>query len=1312
MSIIDQNSAWTSLGTALSADRALIDSRTEQDRLCFLSEFASLINFYDHENTVYGNWTPFLLKDPVFLVASISKTRYAGFYSLYQQTCQSLEQVQAAPALSATDLFIPVNQLLNQLTRVFMRLERWTCYMQLSNETYPLKEDVIKQIRTTFSGYFWAITSLRQYLFLAGDSNGIDPVEFYLFDAYDESIWKQGKDASPFWEVLGLDHPLSLGSAADILNICTALKRVGDELFHFFQSTIRQSAVEFPRLKARKSRYPDTILLRTFVSLLQVHQDQLNTIAHKHLHFYYKDILKQSPREALPDSVFLCASLAGSDATFYLNAGTVFSGGLDAQKNPIWFATRESVNLNPAIITGAHTLAVLPVPVQTTPTAAPAPVQPAPAQLAPTRTPAPAQSTPVKSAPTPASAQPAPASAQPTPAPPLNALHYQDVPSPGVIQKDQDGKAQSWQTFGGTPNAGAAPVQLGIAFASPMLLLREGTREITITLGYTGDLQLPMFQSASYYLSTATDWWTMQPTITGGVPGSPLVLFKILKPTDPSIESFVKNPDGLDSPWPMLKIVFHSFSDLSSPPVLNSLGISVNVSGVNTFQLYNDYGAVSAKAPFQLWGPTPLINSHFIIGNNEVFSKPLDSLELAITWNNLPPDFSDYYKAYNDYLSKRLVIPPSVSWIYKIFHPFKKKPAVTPVPEEEAVQLFNNTCFTVRFDTLQDQTWTDLVMLKKDAVQPQPQDVPLFTVGAVPVTPSSGPISASAPVPVSASTQGPATVPSPASISTPATAAVPAPKLLPASDFISSSAIKTQFSGDPWIQTTPLKYTGSNTSGFMRMNLTGPTNGFGSGFYPSVVYDVVMYNSKNSDNLEAPPAPPFAPRVVSLMGNYSASKNYTFDVGNSPLQCFLYTPFENYNVFDNTAVTAYSYTMEKLPKKMQSGVPLYPALNYEGFLFLEVQNLVAPNTLQLYVELSRTYIGSAPGNGVDYYYLSNSGWKVLPVLLDGTSDFCCSGIIKVNVPADINNQVGGGAGGVSQCLLAIAVRKNPASFAQTVYITTNGFVAQRTGVRLASGIGTPAAPNLAAPSPVLPAGSITKPQTVIPQIATILQPFPSFGGKAAEDDAGMHLRVSNRLKTKDRAVSAEDYFRLIREEYADIYYARPSFDPVTRETQVYVAKGYNSSMDPNAFIPLVSECKEKQVAQFLSARASGLAQIKVSNFDFQYVLITAIVDIQAGFEIQGMQKTLNDALNLYLSPWIVTPRSQTVIDQPISDAQVALFIKGLAGVAQVESILFQTWMADKQVDSPSAYQKTLMPLTSSSLFISYMHHQIQCNTAT
>jgi len=95
-----------------------------------------------------------------------------------------------------------------------------------------------------------------------------------------------------------------------------------------------------------------------------------------------------------------------------------------------------------------------------------------------------------------------------------------------------------------------------------------------------------------------------------------------------------------------------------------------------------------------------------------------------------------------------------------------------------------------------------------------------------------------------------------------------------------------------------------------------------------------------------------------------------------------------------------------------------------------------------------------------------------------------------------------------------------------------------------------------------------------------------------------------------------------------------------------------------------------------------------------------------------MQKTLNDALNLYLSPWIVTPRSQTVIDQPISDAQVALFIKGLAGVAQVESILFQTWMADKQVDSPSAYQKTLMPLTSSSLFISYMHHQIQCNTAT
>ena len=66
MSLIDQNSAMISLEEALTPNPYLIDNRTEKDRLNFLVDFASLINFYDRSNTINGNWMPFLLKDPVF----------------------------------------------------------------------------------------------------------------------------------------------------------------------------------------------------------------------------------------------------------------------------------------------------------------------------------------------------------------------------------------------------------------------------------------------------------------------------------------------------------------------------------------------------------------------------------------------------------------------------------------------------------------------------------------------------------------------------------------------------------------------------------------------------------------------------------------------------------------------------------------------------------------------------------------------------------------------------------------------------------------------------------------------------------------------------------------------------------------------------------------------------------------------------------------------------------------------------------------------------------------------------------------------
>ena len=203
------------------------------------------------------------------------------------------------------------------------------------------------------------------------------------------------------------------------------------------------------------------------------------------------------------------------------------------------------------------------------------------------------------------------------------------------------------------------------AFSSPMLFLMEGKRIISIELNFADTFNHQLLKGANYYMSMQKTWLNVTKKLVS--PGKPppeiapiiinpkSVTIKIkLDPTDPPIESFLLNkdglnPDGLASSWPMFKIELSSFAGFDEIPVLDSLIVTVDVTGVKTFQLYNDYGTLSTKTAYPPFGPIPLVNSNFIIGSNEIFSKPINLLIIELFWDNLPPDFSTYYQQYNDY---------------------------------------------------------------------------------------------------------------------------------------------------------------------------------------------------------------------------------------------------------------------------------------------------------------------------------------------------------------------------------------------------------------------------------------------------------------------------------------------------------------------------------------------------------------------------------------------------------------------------------------------------------------------------------------
>jgi len=1296
MIAIDQNSALASLEAALVPPPELVDARTERDRLFFLANFAGLINFYDSSNTKAGHWAPFLLKDPVFLLAHISQTEFRKLHTAYHSAIVRIEglmQKQGQPA----EIAINLDRLFDEFTDIFMKLERWTFYMQMCDLKYELKTFLIQQIKTIYSPFFWAMQSLRESLFISDTFEGIKPVRYYRFDDFDKIIWCENKNKSPYWEVLGCNKTSAdqQDQTENISSCFSALVMVGEKLFGLLYEVINQASSQYEVVSRQRSHFPDTTLLRTFVDLLKVQQEQLNGVSNRHLDFYYRDILKQVELPARADKAFICAALAKPDAAFTLPSGTAFSAGLDAQKKMILFSTAADVSLNPAQIVSVSTL--------------------------------------VKGD--------------------GAALCLTQIENPDTVQTDENGNVLSWPTFGTAKATPTTVLNAGIAIASPMLYLTGGQRDVyfIITCSPINSL-VEILGSAQYFLSTAKVWLPLPKfdpassslTYVNVYPANPTdpnkaIIHISLKMGDPAIEPFTINPDGIKSDWPLLKIVFDTLPTADEEPKLTALTIQVIVNGLATFKLSNDLGALSTTGPYPPFGPTPLVNNSFIIGNTEIFSKSFYQLRLRLNWDTLPPDFQAYYQPYNNYLAT--LNPPvtiatqadTVStnifakffdWIWKIilmfFHLLIKLFIVvfkfligiivdlfrwllmrgncTDGLPENQTDPFNNTCFKVVFSLLEKSVWQPISVINPAIPTPGNTNFEGQFLFDSCVVNSENQLANS-----------------PGTVFTYNTVVMPdIPCLTPGTVTAQAGDPLMTVVPDPEIQQITANYSATSTSGFMRMVLTDPLYGFGSSIYPNVISYIVLNNGVvisrgcPPSHLIAMANVPFAPKLLTLSADYSAIQDFdlTAPVGSYPLQCFLYTPFANYAIYDNTipppagstepsAVS--SDSTEDDHGQSPAGIPLLSVMKSAGVLFIELKQLVPANTLNLYFELTRNYPEDNTEQTITFSYLAAKSWKELNVVADGTNNFNCSGVITFNIPADISNTSGLMPG--NNYWISLSVSGNPDAFPGTVYLNTNGFEVQRSGPSFLTGSGLPA----------IKSNTITQPQTAIAAVTTIVQPFPSFGGKAAETKAMLNKRVSNRLKTKNRVITAEDYCRLINQEFDDIYYAKAVSSDGGKATTVYLVKNVASTNAPNAYLPLITACQEAKVKTWLQKRVSAFNTLTVSNFDLYYLSVNATITIKPAYTFNSVSSKLNQALKIYLSPWIPSTLPQVLIDQPVTRAAVAEFVKMQDGVQDVEGVSFVI----QPYDVPAITQIEVSPgeaffedPLAGSLFVSAENHTI------
>lgn len=433
--------------------------------------------------------------------------------------------------------------------------------------------------------------------------------------------------------------------------------------------------------------------------------------------------------------------------------------------------------------------------------------------------------------------------------------------------------------------------------------------------------------------------------------------------------------------------------------------------------------------------------------------------------------------------------------------------------------------------------------------------------------------------------------------------------------------------GDP-----PFSYSSASMNGLFKLTLEGPDGALGHQAYPALLSRVLTHNArmKKPQLMDPLPNPPYTPQIGRIALNYKAVATIDFErkrwISNPAQQdCFIHLhPMGHQAMFLGDTRTI-------------AQIPVYDAA---GNLFIGVEGKQLRGTLSLYFYLRED---SLPNKrladcGLAWSYLSGNRWRRFDanqILEDSTKAFMTSGIVLIRLPDDIDTDSTVMPGGM--LWLRLSADQGVAHFCSLYAV-----YAQAIKVTWQAGHGKK-------PEAVLPALRITKSRSNIAGVDSIHQIRRSFDGKAAESAQQFRVRASERLRHKNRALTAADFELLILEQFPQVYKVKcfPNMvsadDPLRRLRPGHILIVAIPFLTRNGHVnqrPTLSGHLIGEIEQFVRRYASPDAVISVENPVYEVVQVRCTVKLSSQLSSGHLSERINQALCDYLSPWNATGISQ------------------------------------------------------------------------
>ncbi|OCQ22935.1 hypothetical protein A7985_02960 [Pseudoalteromonas luteoviolacea] len=383
----------------------------------------------------------------------------------------------------------------------------------------------------------------------------------------------------------------------------------------------------------------------------------------------------------------------------------------------------------------------------------------------------------------------------------------------------------------------------------------------------------------------------------------------------------------------------------------------------------------------------------------------------------------------------------------------------------------------------------------------------------------------------------------------------------------------------------------------------------------------------------------------------------------------------------------------------QNSLHLLPQIDDLGYLYIALGSMVTPGQCSVLFQLEAVdgyNFVEQPDFKWEYY---NQGkWHHFSredsqgtggegrILQDNTYDLLDSGIIVFSLPEfDLTDQFN--QDGKVWVRAAIDTSMLSSDYTHPIYSKLKGVYSQAVKVTLGS-TGHPESHYLKP----LPAQSISKLVTTDPLISSVEQPFDSFGARVKEDDSRINLRVSERLRHRDRLLTGWDFEHHTLQTFPELHTVR-AYKTSDGVNMMVIPLNHDTEL----LQPKVPRYLMRQIQDEVELRSVPNLDITVVDPIYVEVQLEIIIQIDPRFDIQTTVIELNDLVVDTLTPW---NKSDEKLSHTIYLADVAQALEMHQAVKMVQVI------RGKRLDDNIRQYAQVCPQSMDEILVPSRNHKI------